>query len=292
MNWKKLGRIYEVKNSNPYLLSHASNPLAIHLENDVYRIYYNGRDEKNRSSVSYVDINIIEKEIVNDPKFPILTYRSSSFYSHGISIGNFWKKGQSTYIGFMGWQNNEGSHWRGDIGAFSLDSSVDPFLLLGMNEEDKISLSYPWIIFEEGMYKMWYGSTVTWNSSNGEMIHVIKYAESSDLLTWQLFGECLPLEIGVQQAFSRPTVKKINNKYHMWYSYRSGDGTPYRIGHAESENGKVWNKLKPSINVSDSGWDSEMICYPYVFEHDSQTYMLYNGNGFGKSGFGIAILNH
>jgi hypothetical protein len=40
--------------------------------------------------------------------------------------------------------------------------------------------------------------------------------------------------------------------------------------------------------VSDSGWDSEMVCYPYVFKHNDNIYMLYNGNRYGLSGFGIA----
>ena len=44
------------------------------------------------------------------------------------------------------------------------------------------------------------------------------------------------------------------------------------------------------IDVSNDGWDSEMICYPYVFDHKGKRYMLYNGNDYGKKGFGLAIL--
>jgi len=44
------------------------------------------------------------------------------------------------------------------------------------------------------------------------------------------------------------------------------------------------------IDVSPRGWDSEMICYRYVFEHGSHRDMLYNGNGYGKTGFGLAVL--
>ena len=44
------------------------------------------------------------------------------------------------------------------------------------------------------------------------------------------------------------------------------------------------------IDVSKNGWDSEMICYPYVFDHKGKRYMLYNGNGYGKTGFGLAVL--
>ena len=33
-----------------------------------------------------------------------------------------------------------------------------------------------------------------------------------------------------------------------------------------------------------------MVCYPYVFDHAGNRYMLYNGNGYGRTGFGMAIL--
>jgi len=34
-----------------------------------------------------------------------------------------------------------------------------------------------------------------------------------------------------------------------------------------------------------------MICYAYVFKHNGYLYMLYNGNGYGASGLGLARLN-
>jgi hypothetical protein len=75
----------------------------------------------------------------------------------------------------------------------------------------------------------------------------------------------------------------------MWYSCR---GKSYRIGYAESEDGRQWQRLDAlaGIDVSPSGWDSEMIEYPFVFDHNGQRYMLYNGNGYGKTGFGLAEL--
>ena len=42
--WKKLGLIYNVDNNHEKLLTHSSNPLAVHLQDDVYRIYYSGQD--------------------------------------------------------------------------------------------------------------------------------------------------------------------------------------------------------------------------------------------------------
>lgn len=199
----------------------------------------------------------------------------------------------------MGWQNPINQHWRGDIGRIKIINSVklevnpqEPFI--GMDEEDKISLSYPWVVFDQGIYKMWYGSTKSWSSQNGEMIHVIKYATSQDGEKWTKHGIAIPYELGVAQAFSRPTVLIQKDGYHMWYSYRGGDGTPYRIGYAYSKDGLQWERqhYNTGIEVSPNGWDSEMICYPYVFTHKNNTYMLYNGNNYGKTGFGLAILEN
>lgn len=298
MIWKKLGQIYHCKPIDEYLLSHASNPLAIHLKDDVFRVFFSGRNKGNQSSVGYVDIDIVKQIALNACNQVVAKYgNEDSFYSHGISIGNIYKIDDRNYIQFMAWQIRDGDHWRGDIGRFQLSDDYDKLTLdpkevyIGCDDEDKVSLSYSWIMQDEGIYKMWYGSTIDWVSKNGEMLHVIKYATSQDGDNWQKHGLAIPYELGIAQAFSRPTVVKDNQGYHMWFSYRSGDGTKYRIGYAHSIDGIIWDRKKDSgIDVSKDGWDSEMICYPFVFNHKGTRYMLYNGNGYGKAGFGLAVL--
>lgn len=298
MNWEKLGQVYEVNNDNPYLLSHASNPIAIHIEDDVYRVFYSGRDKDNKSSVSYVDIDIINNKVVYDHKKPLVVYGGEgSFDSHGISIGNCYRGSDGkNYILYMAWQIRNKDHWRGDVGRLELignDRLIKnpdaPFMEVD-DKIDLVSLSYPYVIFHEGLYKMWYGSTYTWHSENGEMIHVINYATSKDAENWERHGLAIPFELGVAQAFSRPTVIIEDGIFHMWFSYRSGDGTKYRIGYAASEDGVKWERKndEAGIDVSDSGWDSEMICYPFVIKHKGELYMFYNGNSNGKEGFGLA----
>jgi hypothetical protein len=74
----------------------------------------------------------------------------------------------------------------------------------------------------------------------------------------------------------------------MWYSYR---GPSYRLGYAESADGLRWQRMDEAIGIapSPSGWDSESMCYAQVFDHAGQRYMVYNGNGYGRSGFGLAV---
>lgn len=299
MKWEKLGLIYEVNEGHPLLLSHASNPLAVHTSGDEFRVYFSGRDIHNKSSVGWVDLDIISKKVLKSGSEPLISYGSEdSFYSHGISIGNLYKSpNHRQYILFMAWQIRGKGHWRGDIGRLELkdNGAIDlspnaPFM--STDQEDKISLSYPHVELHEGLYKMWYGSTIDWNSVNGEMIHVIKYATSKDAENWEKHGVAIPYELGTAQAFSRPTVIIDDEGYHMWYSYRDGSGRKYRIGYSHSYDGINWtNKLDDvGINVSNTGWDSEMICYPFIFDHKGERYMLYNGNDFGRYGFGLAIL--
>jgi hypothetical protein len=300
MIWKKLGQLYAPRNLHPKLVSHAANPLAIWLQDDVYRVFFSGRDPQNRSSVGFVDIDIIKREVVYIHDRPVFEHGvENSFYSHGVSIGNCYEVDGKRYILFMGWQCPQGGHWRGDVGRLLLENndtlrleSETPFM--ASNEIDPVSLSYPWVIKNtEGNYLMWYGSTVTWDAGNGEMLHVLNHASSTDGHHWQRHGLAVPHQIGVAQAFSRPTVMgNANNGYNMWFSYRSGTGEKYRIGYAHSPDAVHWELRldEAGIDVSESGWDSEMIEYPFVFDHKGQHYMLYNGNGNGQTGFGLAML--
>jgi len=300
MTWKKLGQVYNFKPVDSYLLSHASNPLAVHIKDDIYRVFFSGRCEENKSSVGYVDIDIITHEVISTCDSVTFKHgEENNFYSHGVSIGNMYQVEDKNYIQFMAWQIRDGGHWRGDIGRLLVNddySTLNLFpqeVFMGCDKEDKVSLSYPWVMFDEGVYKMWYGSTIDWSSENEEMIHVIKYATSKDGEFWEKHGLAIPYELGVAQAFSRPTVIKDENGYHMWYSFRSGDGTKYRIGYSHSQDGLSWDRKADSgIDVSENGWDSEMICYPFVFEHNDKKYMLYNGNDYGKSGFGLAVMEN
>lgn len=295
--WRKLGRIYEPAGRHPLLASHAANPLALQIDGDLFRIFYSGRDHLNRSSVGAVDIDIIRRRVVCDHEAPFFAFGGSdSCYPDGVSVGTSYETSEGRFILFMGWQTGGLSHWRGDIGRLRVTRDLrletersGPFI--GTSEVDPFSLSYPWVMKRDGLFHMWYGSTLTWKAPNGEMIHVLNYGTSPDGETWQMHGQAVPHELGVAQAFSRPTVLPSRDGLEMWFSYRSGTGTPYRIGKAVKVGNDGWKLAldRAGIDVSTSGWDSDMVCYPFVFEHAGEQFMLYNGNGFGATGFGLAV---
>jgi hypothetical protein len=120
----------------------------------------------------------------------------------------------------------------------------------------------------------------------------IKYAESRDGIDWGRDGHvCIDFGAPDEYAISRPCVVKDGDVYRMWYSHR---GSAYRIGYAESADGFDWQRRDEvvGIDVSPSGWDSEMVEYACVFDHGGSRHMLYNGNGYGRTGIGHAVLEN
>jgi hypothetical protein len=140
---------------------------------------------------------------------------------------------------------------------------------------------------------MWYVSSLGWKAQSAGPPHYvvhIKYAESRDGLEWERDGHvCVDFASADEYAISRPCVVKDGGLYRMWYSHR---GSTYRIGYAESSDGLTWERKdrQVGIDVSPIGWDSDMIEYACVFDHGGSRHMLYNGNGYGESGIGHAVL--
>jgi hypothetical protein len=298
ISWASRSLVYRGDGLCKYLMSHAANPLPLSLgDGQHYRVFYSGRDARNRSSVGAVDINIITREVVQIHKQAQFTFGvDDSFFSDGVSIGNTYSVDGKMYMLFMGWKNPTDAHWSGRIGRllvnsdFSLElDSSEPFM--NLDAQDNVSLSYPWVLHHQDIYKMWYGSTQCWDAGNGEMLHVIKYAESRDGLSWTKKGTSIPYEIGLAQAFSRPTVYiDDSGVYHMWYSFRGNAIQKYKIGYATSSDGISWNRHDDFCVFSDAAqsWDCDMQEYPFVMQHDQTLYMFYNGNNYGESGFGLA----
>lgn len=303
--WKKLGRIFDPNESLPdheRLVTHAANPTAIPVCEQVVRVLFNSRDEFNRSSVGFFDLNLKTLVVQNISQVPIFTWEDDTFYSAGISTGCILSDGGLYKLYFMGW-NYSGAdlHWRGDVGVVDInvtDSDVEVFspeLIIGESEIDPISVSYPWVYRKGDDLEMIYGSTICWVHESGEMIHCFNRAtKSQDKVV--LHGQEIPFIIGHAQAFSRPTgLVRDDGTVEMWFSYRGRLGVPYRIGKAvkrRPDANWVYDFHKHTVHPSEKGWDSEMICYPNVFEAGGEVFMLYNGNGYGQSGIGLAILEN
>ena len=172
-----------------------------------------------------------------------------------------------------------------------IDRDKDDYQFVAVND----------VIFDHGIFKTWYLSCIKWEIIDGKPNHFynIRYAESKDGVNWLRNPQpVIDFKNEYEYAISTPRVIKDGEyDYKMWYSYRAQRNIDtYRIGYAESRDGIHWKRKDEEMMSLDVGklsydWDHEMICYPFVFDHDNHRYMLYNGNKYGKTGFGIAVLN-
>ena len=299
MKWTKLGLVFATDNNHPWMLSHAANPVAEHLDADVFRLYFSCRDADSRSHIGWAEVDIRPPfKVLRIAEEPLLAPGElGTFDDSGVSLSCIKQINGRKYLYYLGWNLSVTVPWRNSIGLAIYDPLTETFQrnsrapLMDRNDVDPYSISYPFVLQDEGIFRMWYGSNLGWGRDQKDMAHLIKYAESDDAIHWKRNGIiALNFKNEREYAMSRPYVLKENGLYRMWYSYR---GESYRIGYAESEDAISWRRKdeEVGIDVSESGWDSEMIEYPFVFEHKGVQYMLYNGNDYGKTGIGLAAVD-
>jgi hypothetical protein len=295
IEFQRLGRIFDPQDFpiKEGVLSHAANPVVVKMDEFSYRIFFNSRDLNQRSSVYSVDINLNSQRIIPDTlKIQFLLEFSDSYFKDGISLGSYFELDGVDWISFMGWINPPSEHWYGTIGRFRLNSNFDlesieenPWFEL--DSDDPISLSYPTVYFSQSVMHIWYGSTLTWDGGNGEMVHILKEKISRDFRKFQNSNRFVEWKMGESQAFSRPSVVEVQDHFLLAYSVR-GNKTKYRIGFGIIEDGSHIVRQIAIYPTSTSTWESEMVEYPCLVSHKDSIFMFYNGNGYGKSGIGLA----
>src|SRR6266850_3590045 len=291
--WIKKGLIFAPEENSDWLVSHAALPVADRI-GEIYRIYFSSRDRHNRAQVGFFEIDLDSPEkVLGVSEKPVIGLGPlGAFDDSGVTTSWIVNHGQKKYHYYSGWSLGVTVPFYFFVGlAISEDEGktyqrVSPAPILERNAVDPYLTASPCVLIEDGRWRMWYVSGTGWEMKDDRPRHNyhIKYAESADGIHWHREGVvCIDFQSAEEYAIARPCVIKERDLYKMWYSYRGGS---YRIGYAESVDGIKWIRKdrESGLDVSESGWDSEMIEYPYVFEHEGEHYMLFNGNGYGKTG--------
>lgn len=279
--------------------SHAAVPIAESIGGNLFKIYFSSRDEFNRSYTGYTVIDITSpNQIIELSSNPVLTPGGLGEFDDSGAMATWLAFHQGKkFLYYIGWNLGVTVPFRNSIGL-SINTQGDGFTRYSNGPIVDRTVHEPHfcasccVLPGEDFWRMWYLSCTGWRMREGKPEHKyhIKYAESHDGINWQREG-LVAIDFADDQEFaiSRPSVIRDNDLFRMWYSFR---GQSYRIGYAESADGRQWKRLdtQVGIDVSTAGWDSEMIEYPFVFDHKGERYMLYNGNGYGKTGFGLAVL--
>ena len=301
MEWKKLGLVYCPSTKDGY--THAMFPV-VEIADDskgLIRIYYTHRDKTNYGFPTYMDVSILDNKfsIIYNHNVTIIEKAAlGNFDDSGVNVTSIVKINEKKHFYYYGWNLGVTVPFRNSIGV--AEEAEDGIMLVRLytgpvmdrSKEFPNLCATPCVIKEGNKFKMWFASGDPWVFIDGKPAIAchIGYAESANGLDWK--REKVPAvghNKGTDHVVSTPFVLKENGTYKMWYSYR---GEKYRIGYAESNDGKIFTRMdeEVGIGVSEDGWDSDMLCYPCIFDLQGKRYMIYCGNEYGKTGFGMAVL--
>ncbi|MDD5342151.1 MAG: hypothetical protein PHI73_02345 [Patescibacteria group bacterium] len=317
MKWKKLGHIFDpTEHRLPNnCREFAQSPQTLVFDNFV-RVYFSTREKdavgKYLSHVAFAEFSKDFKtlhRVSSDTVIPLGDL--GCFDEHGIFPVNILRDGNRVLAYTTGWNRKVSVSADSSIGLAISTDNGSTFKKHGNGPVLTSSLHEPFLVADgfvlkiKEYYHMWYIYGTKWSVYNKEAtpdrVYKIGHALSADGITWkkddrQIINDSLQAD----ECQALPTVISFDDRYHMWFCYRQpasfrrDKNSAYRIGYAYSDDLKEWirNDMQTGIDVSETGWDSDMQCYPHVFRCDDKIYMLYNGNEFGRRGFGLAVLEN
>jgi hypothetical protein len=315
MKWKKLGQIFD---PTAYSLPNnchefAQSPQAIVFD-DFVRVYFSTRAKdvngKYLSHVAFADFDKgFGKVIRVSDRMVIPLGELGSFDEHGIFPFSVVRGEGRIFAYTTGWNRRVSVSTDASIGLAISDDNGLTFRKVGAGPVLSASLHEPFLVGDAfvrnmgGTWHMWYIHGTKWRThTKGEApdrVYKIAHATSADGVSWLKEGrQIISDKLNADECQALPAVIQIGNRYHMFFCYRQSldfrknRENGYRIGYAFSNDLVDWTRddANAGIDVSATGWDSDMQCYPHVFEMDSDVYLLYNGNEFGRFGFGLARL--
>jgi len=314
MKWKKLGKIFDpAKYTLPNICKEfAQSPQTIVFD-DYVRIYFSTRSKEANgkfvSHIAFIDMDKSFKKILNISRETVINLGAlGCFDEHGIFPINPIRHKDKILAYTCGWSRRVSVSVETSIGiAFSDDKGLT-FKKIGDGPILSSSLHEPFLVGDafvriyEDSWHMWYIYGTRWIDNPEEesaRVYKIGHAISTYGKNWVKEGnQIITDKLNADECQALPTVIHHNNLYHMFFCYREAIGfrknkdRGYRIGYAFSKDLIKWTRddANVGITVSKEGWDSDMLCYPHVFNCDDKIYLLYNGNEFGRYGFGIAVL--
>jgi hypothetical protein len=310
MQWEKLGLIFMPDIQHAWSQTHAQVPTVDVLSDKVWRIYYSARDAVNQSRISYFDVEAGNpKHVLYRHDVPILQLgKLGTFDDAGMMPSSIVTLEGIKYLYYTGWNVRKSVPYQNTIGLAVSHDGGETFERAGEGPVLGLSLNEPYfigtasVIHENGLWRNWYASCTGWEiiDCKPEPRYHLKYAESDDGIEWRRDGNvAIDFQDANEGGLVRAAVVKECGRFMMWYSrrdalgYRSNLNHSYRIGYAESSDGIRWKRLdeQAGIDVSNVGWDADMIAYPSVVQNQNRFFLFYNGNGFGKSGIGVAQSN-
>jgi len=317
LQWKKLGHIFNpAEHVLPGGCQHfAQSPQALVFD-DFVRIYFSTRavdpaNGKYLSHIAFVDMQKDLRTVIKVAQQAVIPLGAlGCFDEHGIFPMSVMRHGDAIYGYTCGWNRRVSVSVDTAIGlAISHDQGltferIGPGPVLGPSLHEPCLVGDGFVKRIGEVFHMWYIFGTGWRSygegAAPDRTYKIGHAVSDNGIDWtkEEARSIIADRLGPDESQALPTVVTIDTRHHMFFCYRQSSdfrnnkARGYRIGHAWSDDLLHWTRddEQPALHGTDGDWDGEMQCYPHVFECDGAVYLLYNGNQFGRDGFGLAVL--
>jgi hypothetical protein len=317
MRWRRLGLIFRPQDHA--LLGggagFAQSPQALVL-GDRVRVYFSTRAGDPRggkviSNVAYAEFSPDLREVLGVNTEEVLSPGVlGAFDEHGVFPFSPVREGEEVWAYTTGWSRRSSVSVETAVGRVRSVDGGRTFTRDGLGPVHGPSLHEPFLVGDAfvrrfgGELRMWRMFGQRWlepaPGGEPERVYKIGSARSKDGLHWERQDgvAILPDRIGPDERQALPAVAEVGGRYLMVFCYRDAVGfrtdprRGYRLGQAWSDDLERWTRDDdhPSFPASSEEWDSEMVCYPHIFAMNGQTLLLYNGNAFGRDGFGAAVL--
>ena len=301
MGWIRKGNIFNE--------CHAQVPVVDINHDRFWRIYYSKRENRGPSLPYYLDVEAGNPhKILGHSPGPILNPGNKGMFDWaGVMPTEIIQVGDVRYLYYIGWANRIDVPYHNNLGlAISHDQgqtwkkySDGPVFATSAKEPGYVGTIS--IIKKDELYYGYYLSCRQWREHEGRMepMYDIKIATSENLIDWLPLNQSAVLLENQEGGISKASVLQIGQEYFLWFAvrnavdYRDNPANSYRIKCAKSDDLLHWQRtdeLGLDIDLK-STWENNMVEYPHVIAYQNQIFMFYNGNGFGETGFGYAVLS-
>ena len=302
MRWEKKGLIWGPDGSSDWARHSALQPTAILLHDDVIRVFAGLRDDAGVGRVGFIDLDASDpSRVLRVSQKPALDIgRPGTFDENGVVCCAVVRREGRLYLYYAGYALGHKVRFVAYGGLAVSDDDGETFRrvqevpITDRTDQDLLWRVIHCILHDGGRWRAWYGGGTHYVAYGDKTLPVydIRYMESADGIEFPRRGSTvLTFDSEDEYRIGRPQVLKDGNLYRMFYAAATRD-RGFRLGYAESADGDQWTRKddEVGIDVTPGSWDSDMISYPNVLRVRDEVYLFYNGNDYGRHGFGYARL--
>lgn len=305
MLWEKLGIVYAPTGELISAKTHAMVPTPFLLNENTIRVFVTLCDADMVGRPGFVDVDARNPlRILRIAESPLLEVGApNNFDEHGLVTCSVTRGPDGRlFLYYAGFERCQTIRYRLLTGVAVSDDNGETFHrvretpALERSDDELYFRGGPFVIFDSGVFKMWYVAGSAWEDIDGKQMPVyeLRYIESPNGIDWGPKGETvLPITGPDEHGFGRPWVtQNADGSSSLFYSVRRRSLRAYRMGYATSADGRQWDRKDEELglDVTPGSFDSDAIMYAATISVHGNTWCFYNGNGFGEDGFAVARL--